>query len=222
MMIPLKDALTSAGLQPDQIDDIVMVGGTTRIPYIRHEIEKFFNKELNYQDHPDEAIGDGAAVYGDMLLKGRSLEFKKTTNKAIGVEVYDPEKNEDVMDEVFPKDTSFPVSKIRDYVTHIDDQQKMIIELVQRKEKGQPYQSLGEMKIDGFAAGPKGQQRIRVTFTIDEAGKLSVTAKDLNRDDDAGCELHVEESVQSRSFEELREMAQKSKNERMEQEERKE
>ena len=47
-----------------------MVGGTTRIPYIRQEIEKFFNKELNYQDHPDEAIGDGAAVYGDMLLKG--------------------------------------------------------------------------------------------------------------------------------------------------------
>ena len=128
------------------------------------------------------------------------------------------------MDEVFPKDTSYPVSKIRDYVTHIDDQQKMIIELVQRKEKGQPYQSLGEMKIDGFAAGPKGQQRIRVTFNIDEAGKFSVTAKDLNREDDVGCELQIEESVQSRSFEELREMAQESqnKNKRMEQEERKE
>ena len=98
-----------------------MVGGTTRIPYIRAQLEQFFEKELNYQDHPDEAIGDGAAVYGEMISKGWYLNFKKTTNKAVGVEVYDAENQEDTMDEIFSKNTNYPISKDRDYVTHIND-----------------------------------------------------------------------------------------------------
>ena len=76
MIEPIRDALNQAGLSKNEIDDIVMVGGTTRIPKVRKGVSEFFDgRELNLQANPDEAVGDGAAILGNMIIKGTEIAF---------------------------------------------------------------------------------------------------------------------------------------------------
>ena len=142
MLEPIREALEHAALQKEDISEVIMVGGSTRIPYVRNKVYEFFDgKNLNHQLHPDECVATGAAMFGHMLASGdeevKQFKFNKTY-LAFGVEAFDDMTNKDFMDVVIPKDTPYPVSDSREYVTHADNQTMMLVKVMQANMNEDP------------------------------------------------------------------------------------
>ncbi|MBX3184069.1 MAG: molecular chaperone DnaK [Polyangiaceae bacterium] len=175
-MEPVKRALADAKKQASDIDEVVLVGGSTRIPLVQELVTKFFGKEPHKGVNPDEVVAIGAAVQGGVLGgEVQDVVLLDVTPLSLGVETLGG-----VMTVMIPRNTTIPTQKKEIYSTAADNQPSVEIHVLQG-ERAQAAQNrtLGKFHLDGIPAAARGTPKIEVTFDIDANGILSVGAKDL-------------------------------------------
>jgi molecular chaperone DnaK len=172
---PCRKALEDAGLRPEEIDEVILVGGSTRIPRIQQEVEKFFGKKPNKSINPDEAVALGAAVQGAILNKDiQGMVLLDVTPLSLGIETMGG-----VMTKIIESQTTIPVSKSEVFTTAADNQSSVEIHVLQgERPLAIQNRTLGRFHLDGIPPAPKNVPKIRVKFDIDANGILSVTATD--------------------------------------------
>lgn len=169
-------ALRFSGLEVKDINEILLVGGTTRIPYIQKQLKEFFNKEPNKRVNPDEIVALGAAVQGS-IAKGESRDILLVDVIAISLGV---KTLGDVFTKIIKSNTTIPTSKSMVFTTAEDNQTEVEIDVSQgENKKAEKNKLLGKFILGGIKQAPKGEPRIEVSFNIDINGILKVTAIDL-------------------------------------------
>jgi molecular chaperone DnaK len=175
-MEPVRRALDDAKKKPSEIDEVVLVGGSTRIPLVQDTVIKFFGKEPHKGVNPDEVVAIGAAVQGGVLSGDvRDVVLLDVTPLSLGVETLGG-----VMTTMIPRNTTIPTQKKEIYSTASDNQTSVEIHVLQGERAEARYnRTLGKFHLEGLPAAPRGMPKIEVTFDIDANGILSVGAKDL-------------------------------------------
>ncbi|MEA3498732.1 MAG: molecular chaperone DnaK, partial [Campylobacterota bacterium] len=171
----IKVAMRDAGLDNDEIDEVIMVGGSTRIPKAQEVVKEYFGKELNNSVNPDEVVAAGAAIQGG-VLKGdvKDVLLLDVTPLSLGLETLGG-----VMTKLIEKGTTIPVKKSQVFSTAQDNQPAVSIVVGQgEREFIKDNKNLGQFELSDIAPAPKGQPQIEVTFDIDANGVLNVSAKD--------------------------------------------
>ncbi len=172
---PCRQACVDAGLKPSEIDDIILVGGQTRMPMVQGYVESFFGKAPRKDVNPDEAVAAGAAIQGDVLGGGRTdVLLLDVTPLSLGIETLGG-----VMSKLISKNTTIPTKTSQVYSTADDGQPAVTIRVHQgEREMAQHNKLLGEFNLEGIDPAPRGTPQIEVTFDIDANGILTVSAKD--------------------------------------------
>ncbi len=171
----VKTCLKDAGKQPSQIDEIVMVGGSTRVPIIQERVKAYFGKELNYSVNPDEVVAIGAAVQAGVLSgEVKDLLLLDVTPLSLGIETQGG-----VMTTLIPRNTTIPTKKSDTFSTAADSQTSVEVHVMQgERPMAKDNRGLGVFHLDGIPPAPRGVPQIEVTFDIDANGILNVHAKD--------------------------------------------
>ena len=183
-MVPTKRALSDAGLSPSQIDKVLLVGGSTRIPAVQEAVKKFIGKEPFKGINPDECVAIGAAIQGGVLggdvKDGLLLDV---TPLSLGIETLGG-----VFNRIIDRNTTIPVKKSQIYSTAADGQTSVEIHVLQgERDMAKGNTTLGRFILDGIPAAPRGVPQIEVTFDIDANGIVNVTATDKG----TGKEQHI-------------------------------
>lgn len=174
---PIEIALKDAGLKHDDIDKVLLVGGSTRVPAIQENIKRILNKDPLKTLNPDECVAIGAAVQGDMLKDNSEfvLVLVDVTPLTLSLET-----SNGVSSNVIKRNTKIPCTVKKVYTTAVDNQDNILIKIVQGERLyAKDNIKLGEVKLDGILPAPQGVPQIEVTFAIDVNGILEVSAKDL-------------------------------------------
>lgn len=173
---PTKTALQDAGLKPTDIDEILLVGGSTRIPAVQEWVESFFGKKPNKGINPDEVVAAGASIQGGVLMGDvKDVLLLDVTPLSLGIETLGG-----VATKIIDKNTTIPVKKSQVFSTAVDNQPAVTINVIQgERAKAADNHKLGEFNLDGIPAAPRGVPQIEVTFDIDANGIVHVSAKDL-------------------------------------------
>jgi molecular chaperone DnaK len=171
----VRQALEDAKLKPSDIDEVILVGGMTRMPRIQEEVRKFFGKEPNRSVNPDEVVAVGAAVQGGVLAGDvKDLLLLDVTPLSLGVETLGG-----VMTKIIERNTTIPTRKSEIFSTAADNQTSVEIHVLQgEREMAKDNRTLGRFILDGIPPAPRGVPQIEVTFDIDANGILHVSAKD--------------------------------------------
>ncbi|MFN3471057.1 MAG: Hsp70 family protein, partial [Aquificaceae bacterium] len=172
----VKRALEDAKLRPQDIDDVVLVGGSTRIPLVQQRIREFFGKEPHKGVNPDEVVAVGAAIQAGVLSgEVKEILLVDVTPLSLGVETYGG-----VMTVLIPRNTPIPYRKCETFTTASDYQTEVEIHVLQgERPLAKDNKSLGKFYLTGIPPAPRGVPKIEVCFDIDVDGILHVTAKDL-------------------------------------------
>ena len=173
--VPVEQSLKDAKLSPSELDEIVMVGGSTRIPSIQELVKRVTGKDPNQTVNPDEVVAVGAAIQGGVLAgEVKDILLLDVTPLSLGVETLGG-----VMTKMINRNTTVPTKKTETYSTAVDGQTNVEIHVLQgEREMASDNKSLGTFRLDGIPPAPRGVPQIEVTFDIDANGILSVTAKD--------------------------------------------
>ncbi len=174
-MDPTRKCLADAKLSPQQIDEIVMVGGQTRMPAILQAVEKFFGKEPNRSVNPDEVVAVGAAVQAGVLSgEVKDILLLDVTPLSLGVETLGG-----VMTRLIERNTTIPCKKSETFSTAADNQTSVEIHVLQgEREMARDNRPLGKFHLEGLPPAPRGVPQVEVTFDIDANGILNVSARD--------------------------------------------
>ena len=183
-MIPTKQAITDAGINPSEIQKVLLVGGSSRIPAVQEAVKKFIGKEPFKGINPDECVALGAAIQGGVLSDDvKGVLLLDVTPLSLGIETLGG-----VCTKMIERNTTIPVKKSQVYSTAADNQTSVEIHVLQgEREMAAGNTTLGRFILDGIPAAPRGVPQIEVTFDIDANGIVNVTAKDMG----TGKEQHI-------------------------------
>ena len=175
-MEPLKQALADAGVKPSDIDEVVLVGGSTRVPKIQQLVKNYFGKEPHKGVNPDEVVAVGAAIQGG-VLKGevKDVLLLDVTPLSLGIETLGG-----VMTTLIPRNTTIPTRKSEIFSTATDNQTNVEVHVLQgERQMARDNRTLGRFQLVGLPPAPRGVPQIEVAFDIDANGIVNVSAKDV-------------------------------------------
>ena len=172
---PVRRALKDAKLSKNDVDEIIMVGGSTRIPLVKATVEKFFGKESNNSVNPDEVVALGAAVQGGVFSGDvHNILLLDVTPLSLGIETLGG-----IMTKLIERNTTIPTSKSEVFSTAAENQSAVDIHVLQgEREFSSDNRTLGQFRLDGIPPAPRGMPQIEVTYDIDANGIVNVSAKD--------------------------------------------
>jgi molecular chaperone DnaK len=204
---PVMQALQDAKLKPSQIDEVVMVGGMTRMPKVQQLVKDIFGKEGHRGVNPDEVVAVGAAIQGAQLLLGSKSEvlLVDVTPLSLGLETLGGR-----LTRLIEKNTSIPTEKKQIFSTAADNQTAVTISVFQGESeiaRSAANRLLGEFNLEGIRPAPRGQPQIEVTFALDKNGVLEVKAKDVDTGKEANIKIQGSSGLDPKEVERMRKEA---------------
>jgi molecular chaperone DnaK len=198
-MAPVKRALTDAQLKPAEVDEVVLVGGTTRTPLIRRTVQEFFDRKPHIELNPDEVVALGAAVQANILDRGvKNMLLLDVTPLSLGIETYGG-----AVAKIIPRNSTIPASAQELYTTGVDNQTGIDIHVLQgERELAKDCRSLARFTLK-VPPAPAGLPRIEVKFLIDANGILQVAAKDLRTGEQHSLEVQPSYGINDSEIERM-------------------
>ncbi|MEX2153536.1 MAG: molecular chaperone DnaK [Gemmatimonadaceae bacterium] len=207
---PMEQALKDAGLKPTEIDEVLLVGGSTRIPKIQEIVKKFFGKEPNKGVNPDEVVAIGAAVQGAVLTgEQKDVLLLDVTPLSLGIETLGG-----VMTVLIPRNTTIPTKKTEVFSTADDSQTQVEIHVLQgERPLARDNRTIGKFQLTGIPPAPRGVPQIEVTFDIDANGILHVSAKDKATGKEQKIRIEASSGLSDADIDRMVKEAEKNSNE---------
>ncbi|PIY13355.1 MAG: molecular chaperone DnaK [Flexibacter sp. CG_4_10_14_3_um_filter_32_15] len=201
---PCKEALKDAGISASDVNDVILVGGSTRIPKIQEEVEKFFGKKPSKGVNPDEVVALGAAIQGGVLTgEVKDVLLLDVTPLSLGIETMGG-----VMTKLIESNTTIPTRKSQVFSTAADNQPSVEIHVLQgERAMAKDNKTIGRFHLDGIPPAPRGIPQVEVTFDIDANGLLNVSAKDMASGKEQKIRIEASSGLTDAEIEKMRQEA---------------